>query len=141
MKKGKRMGEGDEGGMNQDGGFGAFYLAKLKAEIDRKREGRRTEGLERAIRTGNIRGLSWSELNAYCLWIGMEKKDMRVSMRISGTDVMKLKYVARMKGMRYQSYIRDIIKRHIRIEEERMARPRNQRIRLGKGRGGAGAPA
>lgn len=136
------MGDGKgRNGRVEGEAWGAIYLAKLQAELQRINEGRKTKGLERAMRTRNIRDLSWSELNAYCLWIGIEKKDMRVSMRISGTDVMKLKYVARMKGMRYQSYIRDIIKRHIRFEEERMARPRAHRIRLSKGRGGAGAPA
>lgn len=136
MEQAGEEGNGRAGGWS----WGAYFLEKLHADMAGKVAGRRTKGLERAMRTGSIRGLNWAELNAYCLWIGTEKKDLRISLRISGTDMMKLKYVAAMKGMRYQTYFRDLLKRHIRLEEDRMARPRTRRIGLGAGRRGAVGP-
>ena len=84
-------------------------------------KGRVRESLREALRTGNIRDLSWAELQAYAEWVGSEVKDIKVTFRISSTDVMKLKVLARMKRLRYQTYMRDIVRKEILLEEDRLA--------------------
>ena len=87
----------------------------------RIRGGRVSDALRDALKTGNIRNLSWPELQAYAEWVGCEKKDLKITFRISATDAMKLKALARMKGSKYQTYMRDIVKREILLEEDRLA--------------------
>lgn len=74
--------------------------------------------LKEAYRTGN---LSWSEIQYYVEWRKGELKDCRITLRISGTDMMKLKALARTQEKKVYSYINEILKREIHLQEERMA--------------------
>ena len=50
-----------------------------------------------------------------------------IVMRISGTDLMKLKALARMQDKKYQTYIGEILKREIHAQEDRLAESENAR--------------
>jgi predicted DNA binding CopG/RHH family protein len=65
--------------------------------------------------------LGWSELHKYFEWRKSELKDSIVTLRISGTDLMKLKALARMKGKKYQSYMGEILKQEIHWQEDLLA--------------------
>lgn len=73
-------------------------------------------------------GKSWPEIERYLEWGKAQRKDMMLSLRISSTDVMKLKALARMKGAKMRTYTVDILKRHIRAEEERLANAKIRRL-------------
>ena len=96
-------------------------LEKLREEFERRQARQGMSGLEWAKRTGEIWNMTWEECRRYLEWIGLEAKDKRLTFRISGTDMMKIKAFARMKGKRYMTYVREIVIREIRREEERLA--------------------
>ena len=79
---------------------------------------RTDEEFKEAYRTGN---LSWSEIQYYVEWRKGELKDCRITLRISGTDMMKLKALARMQEKKVYSYMGEILKREIHLQEERLA--------------------
>lgn len=79
---------------------------------------RTDEEFKEAYRTGE---LPWSEIQRYLEWRKGELKDCRISLRISGVDVMKLKALARMQEKKVHSYIGEILKREIYFQEERLA--------------------
>ena len=68
----------------------------------------------------------WTEADLYREWFREQRKDMRISLRISSTDVMKLKALARMRATKFRTYVIEILKREIGSEEERLA---NEKIR------------
>lgn len=49
-------------------------------------------------------------------WLDGEALDSQVNFRISKADLIKLKSLARVRNMRYQTYLREIIRREIRQE-------------------------
>ena len=63
----------------------------------------------------------WTEAEFYREWTQQQKKNVRISFRISSTDVMKLKALARMRGTKFRTYVTDVLKREISSEEERLA--------------------
>jgi hypothetical protein len=63
----------------------------------------------------------WTEADLYREWAREQRKDVRISLRISGTDVMKLKALARMRATKFRTYMVEILKREIGSEEERLA--------------------
>jgi hypothetical protein len=82
------------------------------------REFRTGEDFKEALRTGE---LPWSEIERYIEWRKSEIKDSRINLRISATDRMKLKALARMQGKKYQTYMGEILKREIHAQEDRLA--------------------
>jgi predicted DNA binding CopG/RHH family protein len=85
----------------------------------RRFRGYRTEEeFKEAFRSGE---LGWSEAHRYFEWRKSELKDCLVSLRISGTDLMKLKALARMKGKKYQTYMGEILKQEIHWQEDQLA--------------------
>ena len=79
---------------------------------------RTEEEFKEALRTGE---LGWLEIREYIEWRRSEIKDCRVAIRISGTDLMKLKALARMQGKKYQTYMGEILKREIHVQEDHLA--------------------
>ena len=65
--------------------------------------------------------LPWTEIERYIEWRKAEIKDTRINLRISATDRMKLKALARMQGKKYQTYMGEILKREIHAQEDRLA--------------------
>lgn len=63
----------------------------------------------------------WTESDLYREWFREQRKDVRISLRISSTDVMKLKALARLRGSKFRTYVTEILKREIGTEEERLA--------------------
>lgn len=84
----------------------------------RHREYRSEEEFKEALRTGE---LPWTEIERYIEWRKSEIKDCMIAFRISGTDLMKLKALARMQGKKYQTYMGEILKREIHAQEDRLA--------------------
>lgn len=97
------------------------YLKWFREELERAKGGPGRGGLEWAKRTGEMWNMTWRESQRYLEWLGLEAKDKRLTFRISGTDMMKIKAFARMKGKRYMTYVREIVIREIRREEELLA--------------------
>lgn len=115
--------EGLVGEGNREDNLENPYLAKLKAEMAQAEGPSRKEvgGLEWAKRTGEMLNMTWRESQAYLEWVGADAKDERLTFRISGRDMMKIKAFAMMKGKRYMTYVREIVIREIRREEEALA--------------------
>lgn len=65
--------------------------------------------------------MPWTEIQRYIEWRRSEIKDCMIGLRISGTDLMKLKALARMQGKKYQTYMGEILKREIHAQEDRLA--------------------
>jgi predicted DNA binding CopG/RHH family protein len=59
-----------------------------------------------------------AEFAKYQDWLGTEAKDCQINFRIGREDLMKFKSLARAKNMRYQTYLREIVRREIMLEEE-----------------------
>jgi hypothetical protein len=97
-------------------------LEMLREGLERAKGRGGVGGLEWAKRTGEMWNMTWRESQWYLEWLGLESKDKRLTFRISGTDMMKIKALARMKGKRYMTYVREIVIREIRNEEERLAK-------------------
>jgi predicted DNA binding CopG/RHH family protein len=97
---------------------------------DEYRPGRpRTEReFKESIRKAAVAGKSWPEITRYLEWAETQRKDTRITLRISSTDVMKLKALARMKSAKMMTYTVDILKRHILTEEERLATAKIKRL-------------
>jgi len=66
-------------------------------------------------------GRPWTESELYREWAQEQRKDIRISLRISSTDVMKLKALARLRGTKFRTYMVEVLKREIGSEEERLA--------------------
>ena len=92
------------------------------------REYRTEEEFKEALRTG---AMPWTEIQRYIEWRKAELKDFQIALRISGTDVMKLKALARMQGKKYQTYICEILKREIHLQEDRLAGDNSERAKGG----------
>ena len=58
-----------------------------------------------------------AEMAEYDEWLDGEVKDCTVNFRIARTDLAKLKALARSRNMKYQTCLREIIKREIRMDE------------------------
>lgn len=119
-------------------------LADLRVSTDTFREYRTEEEFKEALRTG---AMPWTEIERYYEWRKAEIKDCQVALRISGTDLMKLKALARMQGKKYQTYMGEILKREIHAQEDRLANSRRAETRPPRGtaprrkrRGGSGMP-
>ena len=82
------------------------------------REYRTEEEFKSALRSGDLR---WTEIQRYVEWRKSEIKNCQIAFRISGTDLMKLKALARMQGKKYQTYMSEILKREIHAQEDRLA--------------------
>jgi predicted DNA binding CopG/RHH family protein len=93
-------------------------LADLRANTHTLCEYRTEEEFKEAFRSG---ALPWSEMHRYYEWRRGELKDTKVTLRISRTDVMKLKALARIQGKKYQTYLGEILKREIHLQEDRLA--------------------
>jgi predicted DNA binding CopG/RHH family protein len=90
----------------------------LWADIHARRDYRTEEEFKAALRSG---ALPWSEIERYIEWRKDEIKNSRMNLRISSTDRMKLKALARMQGKKYMTYIGEILKREIHLQEDLMA--------------------
>jgi predicted DNA binding CopG/RHH family protein len=90
----------------------------LRVNAHTLREYRSDEEFKDAYKRG---ALPWSEIQRYLEWRRGELKDCRVAIRISSTDVMKLKALARIQEKKFHSYIGEILKREIHLQEERLA--------------------
>lgn len=93
-------------------------MATIGGYADFFREYRTEEEFKEALKTG---ALPWTEIQRYAEWRRAELKDTTLTLRISGTDRMKLKALARMQGKKYHAYIGEILKREIHMQEDRMA--------------------
>lgn len=93
-------------------------LTDLRANTHTLDEYRTEEEFKEAFRTG---ALPWTEIQRYFEWRKAELKDCQIALRISGTDLMKLKALARMQGKKYQTYLGEILKREIHSQEDRLA--------------------
>src|SRR5258708_4992841 len=82
------------------------------------REYRTEEEFKGALKSG---ALPWTEVERYFEWRKAELKDSLITLRISSTDRMKLKSLARMQGKKFHSYIGEILKREIHLQEDRLA--------------------
>lgn len=92
--------------------------SESKVNAHTLREYRSDEDFKEADRKGN---LPWSEVQRYLEWRRGELKDCRVAIRISSTDVMKLRALALIHEKKFHSYIGEILKREISSQEERLA--------------------
>ena len=101
--------------------WGKMYLQTLLEEIEQADVKRVKGGLQWAKRSGELRNMSWDETQKYLEWINAGLKDARVTTRIPSSDLMKIRAFARMKGKRYMTYVRELLTREIRREEERLA--------------------
>jgi predicted DNA binding CopG/RHH family protein len=54
-----------------------------------------------------------ADMAKYEDWLDVEAKDCQVNFRIAKADLMKLKALARARNMKYQTFVREIIKREI----------------------------
>ncbi|MEO6095098.1 MAG: hypothetical protein ABIW76_05290 [Fibrobacteria bacterium] len=90
----------------------------LWADIHPRRDYRTEEEFKAALRSG---ALPWTEIERYIEWRREEIKNSRMNLRISSTDTMKLKALARMQGKKYMTYIGEILKREIHLQEDLMA--------------------
>jgi predicted DNA binding CopG/RHH family protein len=50
-------------------------------------------------------------------WIDGEAKDCQVNFRIAKADLVRLKALARARNMKYQTCLREIVKREIQLDE------------------------
>lgn len=58
------------------------------------------------------------DMAKYRGWLNAEAKDCQINFRIGRRDLMKLKSLAKSKNMRYQTYLREIVRREFILEEE-----------------------
>jgi predicted DNA binding CopG/RHH family protein len=58
------------------------------------------------------------DLAKYQGWLDAEAKDCQVNFRIGKGDLMKLKSLAKAKHVRYQTCLREIVRRELILEEE-----------------------
>jgi predicted DNA binding CopG/RHH family protein len=100
------------------GGVRDKKMEALSTDRRRWREYRTEEEFKDAFQNGDLR---WSELHRYVAWRNSELKDCIVKIRISGTDLMKLKALARIQGKKYQTYMGEILKQEIHWQEDRLA--------------------
>jgi predicted DNA binding CopG/RHH family protein len=98
--------------------------AGLRENTDTHREYRSEEEFKQALRTG---AMPWTEIQRYFEWRKAELKDCQIALRISGTDLMKLKSLARMRGKKYQTYMGEILKKEIHLQEDRVANSKRAR--------------
>jgi predicted DNA binding CopG/RHH family protein len=96
-------------------------------DIYRPGQPRTGEEFKQSWRNASLKGQRWTEMDLYASWAKEQKKDIRVSLRMSSTDVMKLKALARMKGTKFRTYMTDIRRTEIRAEEERLANDKTER--------------
>ena len=103
--------------------FVSPYLAALRRRVDEAKRLR-------------------AEMETYSIWMDGDAKDAQINFRIGRNDLMKLKGLARINGLRYQTYLRNLIRREIGREEERVATQGEKRRKAtsGRNRGEAGAP-
>ena len=104
------------------------YNADWMEDEYRPGQPRSDKEFKAAIKNAAWYGRSEPEIRRYMVWAREQRKDMRISFRISSIDVMKLKALARMKGAKMRTYTVDILKRHIRSEEERLANGKIRRL-------------
>lgn len=89
---------------------------------------RTDQEFKEAIKKAARHGKAEPEIRRYLEWGKLQRKDAQLTMRISSTDLMKLKALARMKSAKMRTYTVDILKRHIRAEEERLANAKIRRL-------------
>src|SRR5437868_5604234 len=76
--------------------------------------------IREAFRKGEIEYLPRSGDKKYQEWAQAQAKDQAISIRINGFDLMKLQWLAKSKGKKYQTYIGEILKREIFVEEAKL---------------------
>jgi predicted DNA binding CopG/RHH family protein len=91
---------------------------KYGVKVQTLRAFRTDEDFKDAYKRGT---LPWSEIQRYLEWRKGELKDCRVAIRISLTDVMKLKELARLQEKKFHSYLGEILRREIHFQEDRLA--------------------
>jgi predicted DNA binding CopG/RHH family protein len=91
----------------------------LWASTHALRELRTEDEFKEALKSG---ALPWTEIERYFEWRKAELKDSLITLRISSTDRMKLKSLARMQGKKFHSYIGEILKREIHLQEDNLSR-------------------
>ncbi len=97
-------------------------------DVHRPGRARTEKEFKASLRKAALAGGYWSEVGRYADWAQEQRKDSLFSLRFSSTDLMKLKALARMKGAKCRTYVRDILKRHIHAEEERLATRKVKRL-------------
>lgn len=107
-----------EGAVRRESKDAGTYTGCLPLSTRIFREYRTEEEFKSALRSGELR---WTEIQRYVEWRKSEIKDCQIALRISGTDLMKLKALARMQGKKYQTYMSEILKREIHAQEDRLA--------------------
>jgi hypothetical protein len=58
-----------------------------------------------------------ADMAKYDEWLDGEVKDCSVNFRIAKSDLVKLKALARARNMKYQTCLREIVKREIELDE------------------------
>ena len=58
-----------------------------------------------------------ADVAKYADWLDGDLKDCQINFRISKSDFAKLKTLARSRNMKYQTCLREIIKREIELDE------------------------
>lgn len=82
---------------------------------------RTEQEFKESLRRAALGRRPWTESDLYREWSQEQRKDTRISLRISNIDVMKLKALARMRGSKFRTYVVEVLKREIGSEEERLA--------------------
>jgi hypothetical protein len=75
------------------------YLAALRKRVDAARQ-------------------LQADMAKYQDWLDGEVKDCQVNFRLAKADLMRLKAMAQSRNMKYQTWLREIIKREIRSDED-----------------------
>jgi len=67
------------------------------------------KGIENALLSGEYRPLKGKELKNIEKILKARKKDITMTIRVNSEDIEKIKSKAKEKGIKYQSYISEII--------------------------------
>jgi predicted DNA binding CopG/RHH family protein len=69
------------------------------------------KGIQEARAIGTFKYLNKDEASQYGAWARAQLKDERVNLRVSSADLAGLKLVAAAKGLKYQTYLGQMIHR------------------------------
>ena len=70
-----------------------------------------------------------ADLVKYDAWIDGELKDCQVNFRLAKADLMRLKSMARARNMKYQTFLREIIRKALHPDESADLQSRSVRVR------------
>lgn len=70
-----------------------------------------------------------ADMAKYEEWLDGDLKDCTINFRIAKSDLIRLKTLARARNMKYQTCLREIIKREIELDEDNRGLSKAARVR------------